>query len=329
MSSSFLAAAKERQLDTLIAMAARDHDSQLPRIPQRWPSEIFGAGASNHSVEHLIEWRQKGIMAGEAVHWVAAVGLLERCVELRPDWHKGHHALAKAKARQAKEASLCNACEDRPRQVRNFPCRHATMCGLCTAKTMDRVRMQLSCSMCRANVADVQWARDPPRLARMQTFTAPDGDSQTSRASDGCDGDGRRLSLVDFLRAVSGDHPAVAVQREEEEECDLCGTYCQYPSGNCSVFCDAITNPPLIDRDDGLITDSCIFDGVSALVESGRGRVHIVAQAHGVIWIMDKVTQSIEAHGLWIIDRPGLPEWTSVDRVLGVLRDVVESELEP
>ena len=57
--------------------------------------------------------------------------------------------------------------------------------------------------------------------------------------------------------------------------------------------------------------------------------MHSVAQAHGVIWIMDKVTQSIEAHGLWIIDRPGLPEWTSVDRVLGVLRDVVESELEP
>ena len=80
-----------------------------PLAPQRWLSGVYGRGASQHEESVLVEWREKGLEAAEAVQrgaWGEAVALFERCAHLRPEWDKGRACLARAveKRQQADRA---------------------------------------------------------------------------------------------------------------------------------------------------------------------------------------------------------------------------------
>ena len=67
-------------------------------------------------------------------------------------------------------ASMCIACEDRPRAVRNRPCGHAVFCSVCTIKAIDAEHKCFACPTCRAEVTHLQLAGKKPALKRMPTF---------------------------------------------------------------------------------------------------------------------------------------------------------------
>jgi len=76
--------------------------AETPKL-RRGLSAIYGAGASRHAEADLIEWLDVGTQAQEAARrqdWKAARALLERCVELRPEWRKGHECLTSAIAKE-------------------------------------------------------------------------------------------------------------------------------------------------------------------------------------------------------------------------------------
>lgn len=67
-------------------------------------SEAYGAGASLYEESVLVEWKAHGKLAADAAKrkdWQAASAELAACVELRPDWEKGHACLARAQAKAA------------------------------------------------------------------------------------------------------------------------------------------------------------------------------------------------------------------------------------
>ena len=69
--------------------------------------------------------------------------------------------------------SMCIACEDRPRVVRNRPCGHAVFCSVCTIKAVDAEHKCFACPTCRGEVTHLevlQWTGDKPALKRMPTF---------------------------------------------------------------------------------------------------------------------------------------------------------------
>jgi len=74
--------------------------------PRRGLSAVYGPGASAHEEAELLEWQECGLLAQEAVRkrdWATARAHFERCVELRPEWAKGHECLARALARERQQ----------------------------------------------------------------------------------------------------------------------------------------------------------------------------------------------------------------------------------
>ena len=78
-------------------------DGGGPPPARRGLSSIYGAGASKHSEDDLIEWQEAGMLAQDAARrkdWSSARRHFERCVELRPEWSKGQACLDKAIAKE-------------------------------------------------------------------------------------------------------------------------------------------------------------------------------------------------------------------------------------
>jgi len=77
-----------------------------PPAPRRGLSAIYGAGASAHAEEDLIDWQEAGMLAQDAARrkdWSAARVHFARCVELRPEWPKGQACLARVTAKEREE----------------------------------------------------------------------------------------------------------------------------------------------------------------------------------------------------------------------------------
>lgn len=77
-----------------------------PVAVRRWLSEAYGPGASAHSEEELAEWYEQGVLGKAAARqrdWKRAQDHFERCVELRPEWSKGHECLARVRAKAQQE----------------------------------------------------------------------------------------------------------------------------------------------------------------------------------------------------------------------------------
>jgi hypothetical protein len=83
-----------------------------PVAPRRGLSAIYGAGASAHEEAELVEWHEAGVLAQDAVRrkdWSAAATHFGRCVELRPEWDKGHACLARAVAKEQEQREQLQA----------------------------------------------------------------------------------------------------------------------------------------------------------------------------------------------------------------------------
>jgi len=79
-----------------------------PPLPQRALSDQYGRGASAYEPAVLEEWKERGQLATQAVlahDWRAACAEFERCVDLRPDWDKGHTCLARASKKKSEAAA--------------------------------------------------------------------------------------------------------------------------------------------------------------------------------------------------------------------------------
>ena len=78
-----------------------------PTVSERSLSESYGAGASQYEEAALAEWKARGQLAADAAKrkgWQAASAEFAACVELRPDWEKGHSCLARVQAKVAAAA---------------------------------------------------------------------------------------------------------------------------------------------------------------------------------------------------------------------------------
>lgn len=67
---------------------------------------------------------------------------------------------------------LCILCCDRQRAVRYRPCGHAVQCGLCTIKAIGKdwaSGTALSCSICREEVAQIEWMGDASASTVLRT----------------------------------------------------------------------------------------------------------------------------------------------------------------
>ena len=91
-----------------LGAARRPEDEEGKIAPtvavRRALSEQYGAGASAHTEEAMVEWVEAGVAGREAAQrreWALAAECFARCVALRPEWAKGHELLARARARAA------------------------------------------------------------------------------------------------------------------------------------------------------------------------------------------------------------------------------------
>lgn len=76
--------------------------SDAPPAVHKGLSGAYGHGASKYTEGVLADWKAHGEAASAAAKrkdWSTAAAEFELCVSLRPDWEKGQHCLAKAKAK--------------------------------------------------------------------------------------------------------------------------------------------------------------------------------------------------------------------------------------
>ena len=86
------------------ARRPEDEEKIAPIAVRRALSEQYGAGASAHTEEAMVEWMEAGVAGREAAQrreWALAAEWFARCVALRPEWAKGHELLARVRARAA------------------------------------------------------------------------------------------------------------------------------------------------------------------------------------------------------------------------------------
>ena len=87
-----------------LGAARRPEDEEekiAPIAVRRALSEQYGAGASAHTEEAMVEWMEAGVAGREAAQrreWALAAECFARCVALRPEWVKGHELLARVRA---------------------------------------------------------------------------------------------------------------------------------------------------------------------------------------------------------------------------------------
>ena len=97
----------EVELEAGLAAAPPDAVPTAPTVSERSLSESYGAGASQYEEAALAEWKARGQLAADAAKrkdWQAASAEFAACVELRPDWEKGHACLARVQAKVAAAA---------------------------------------------------------------------------------------------------------------------------------------------------------------------------------------------------------------------------------
>ena len=97
----------EVELEAGLAAAPPDAVPTAPTVSERSLSESYGAGASQYEEAALAEWKARGQLAADAAKrkdWQAASAEFAACVELRPDWEKGHSCLARVQAKVAAAA---------------------------------------------------------------------------------------------------------------------------------------------------------------------------------------------------------------------------------
>ena len=97
----------EVEIEAGLAAAPPDAVPTAPTVSERSLSESYGTGASQYEEAALAEWKARGQLAADAAKrkdWQAASAEFAACVELRPDWEKGHACLARVQAKVAAAA---------------------------------------------------------------------------------------------------------------------------------------------------------------------------------------------------------------------------------